>query len=136
MIWVIEVWCNISRKSFPAQCHFKSNRGSFQTKNALYPIQVCICNNKRLGCFHKEKFDWDFALGAWKCASSSQNAILATYISNFSNSMPISLRSRFHLKSKMHFQLLKRINKIQGSRNIPILKTFPLQIHKHFKSLP
>ena len=49
--------------------------------------------------------------------------------------MPILLRSRFHLKSKMHFQLLKRINKriysLQSSRNIPILKTFSLQGHKH-----
>ena len=56
-------------------------------------------------------------------------------MSNFSNSMPILLRSRFHLKSKMHFQLLKRINKriysLQGSRNIPILKTFSLKGHKH-----
>ena len=40
----------------------------FQTKNAFDPIQVCICNNKSHGCFHKEKFGWDFALGAWKCA--------------------------------------------------------------------
>ena len=49
--------------------------------------------------------------------------------------MPVLLRPRFHLKSKMHFQLFRRINKriysLQGSRNIPILKIFSLQSHKH-----
>ena len=49
--------------------------------------------------------------------------------------MPILLRPRFHLQSKMHFQLFKRINKriycLQSSRNIPILKTFSLQSHKN-----